>query len=63
MKDEAAGVPINEFVGLRSKVYSYCIDDKYIKKCKGVAKGVVKKSMNLRITKILCLTLHKWSTR
>ena len=31
MKDEAAGVPINEFVGLRSKIYSYCLDHKYIK--------------------------------
>ena len=45
MKDEAADVPINEFVGLRSKMYSYYHDDKYIKKYKGVAKGVVKKSM------------------
>ena len=33
-------MPINEFVGLRS-------NDKYIKKCKGVAKDVVKKSMTL----------------
>ena len=31
MKDEAAGVPIKEFVGLRSKMYSYCLDYKCIK--------------------------------
>ena len=46
MKDEAAGVPIKEFVGLRSKMYSSCLDDNCIKKCKGIAKGVVKTSIS-----------------
>ena len=37
MKDEAAGVPNKEFVGLRSKMYSYHFDDK----CKGVVREIV----------------------
>ena len=32
MKDETAGVPIVEFVGLRSKMYSYVTNDE--KGCK-----------------------------
>ncbi|WAQ94574.1 LOW QUALITY PROTEIN: hypothetical protein MAR_007045 [Mya arenaria] len=44
MKDEAAGTPITEFVGLRSKMYSYTLNNKHaIKKCKGITEGVVKK--------------------
>ena len=42
MKDEAAGVPINEFVGLRSKMYSYCLDHKYIKNAKMSRKVLLK---------------------
>ena len=45
MKDEAAGVPITDFVGLRSKMYSYVLSDKCVKKCKGITKGVVKKNI------------------
>ena len=45
-KDEAGSKPIMEFVGLRSKLYSYKVpeDDKVIesKKCKGVKKATVK---------------------
>ena len=42
-KDEAAGVPIVEFVGLRSKMYSYIKDnDKGGKTAKGIKKNVIK---------------------
>jgi len=42
-KDEAAGKPILEFVGLKSKMYSYTVlDDGEHKKAKGVKKNVVK---------------------
>ena len=42
-KDEAAGVPICEFVGLRSKMYSYMKDDqKGGKTAKGIKNNVIK---------------------
>ena len=42
-KDESAGVPICEFVGLRSKMYSYVKDnDKGGKTAKGIKKNVIK---------------------
>ena len=45
-KDEAAGVPICEFVGLRSKMYSYMRDDrKGGKTAKGIRKNVIKKNI------------------
>lgn len=46
MKDETGGRPIVEFVGLRSKMYSYVYDDETGgKTAKGVKKSVVKKSI------------------
>ena len=46
MKDEAAGKIITEFVGLRSKLYSYKMDEgEENKKCKGIKKQVVKNSI------------------
>ena len=46
MKDEADGESISEFVGLRSKLYAYKMDDgKADKKCKGVKKIVVKNAI------------------
>ena len=42
-KDEAAGKQIEEFVGLRSKLYSYKMAGEDHKKCKGIKKNVVKK--------------------
>src|SRR5678815_3999169 len=44
-KDEAAGKQIEEFVGLRSKLYSYQMAGADHKKAKGVKKSVVKKSI------------------
>ena len=42
-KDEAAGIPIVEFVGLRSKMYSYIKnDEKGGKTAKGIKKNVIK---------------------
>ena len=36
MKDETAGVPIQEFVGLRSKMYSMLYNNQAKKKAKGI---------------------------
>jgi len=41
-KDEAAGKPIKEFVGLKSKMYSYLAGAQEHKKAKGIRKIVVK---------------------
>ena len=45
-KDEAAGKQIEEFVGLRAKLYSYkMFEGNEHKKCKGVKKNVVEKTI------------------
>ena len=45
-KDEVGGKIIDEFVGLRAKLYSYkMLAGEESKKCKGVKKSVVKKSI------------------
>ena len=45
-KDEAAGVPVVEFVGLRSKMYSYMKDnDKGGKTAKGIQKNIITKNI------------------
>ena len=45
-KDEAAGIPICEFVGLRSKMYSYMKDNQEVgKTAKGIKKNVIKKNI------------------
>ena len=42
MKDETAGVPIKEFVGLKPKMYSYLVNGKSKhKKAKGVSRNVI----------------------
>ena len=45
-KDEASGIPINEFIGLRSKMYSYPKDtDECGKTSKSKKKNVIKKDI------------------
>ena len=41
MNDETRGVPIEEFVGLNPKMYSFLVDNCEHKKAKGVNKNVV----------------------
>ena len=42
-KDEAAGIPITEFVGLRSKMYSYIKNNQKVgKTAKGIKKNIIK---------------------
>ena len=62
-KDEAAGKQIAEFVGLRAKLYSYRVEDSYEeKKCKGVKKAVIKKTITFDDYKD-CLFNNKPSMR
>ena len=45
-KDEAAGVPVCEIVGLRSKMYSYIKDNKKgAKTAKGIKKNIIKNEL------------------
>ena len=41
MKDENGGVPIEEFVGLKPKMYSFLVENSEHKKAKGVNRNVV----------------------
>ena len=45
MKDELGGEIMKEFVSLRSKMYSYRVGNAEPKKCKGIKKCVVKKTI------------------
>ena len=36
MKDETRGTPISEFIGLRSKLYSFLCNEKEQKRAKGI---------------------------
>ena len=45
-KDEASGIPVNEFIGLRSKMYPYQKDtDECGKTAKGTRKNFIKKDI------------------
>ena len=56
-KDEATGKIIKEFVGLRAKLYSYkMFEGEESKKCKGVKKRVVEKSITHEDYKTCLLT-------
>ena len=46
-KDETAGVPIEDFIGLKSKMYSVSLDSgKDSKKAKGVKENVIRKGIS-----------------
>ena len=46
-KDEAAGIPVTEFVGLRSKMYSLSYDNNESKRtAKGIKKDVIKNNLS-----------------
>ena len=65
-KDEGSGDPITEFVGLKSKMYSYKTENKENKTAKGVKKNVIKCQLCLsdyRDTLFNCTTMrHKMRT-
>ena len=62
-KDEANGNNIKEFVGLRAKLYSFKMEEgKENKKCKGIKKAVVEKSIRHEDYKT-CLTTGKEQLR
>ena len=45
-KDEACGIPITEFIGLKSKMYSYVKDnEKGGRTAKGIKKNVIKNNI------------------
>ena len=45
MKDELGGEVMKEFISLRPKMYSYRVGNSEPKKCKGIKKCVVKKTI------------------
>ena len=46
MKDELGGKIMKEFISLRLKMYSYRVKNSEPKKCKGIKKCIVKKTIN-----------------
>ena len=62
MKDELGGEVMKEFISLRPKMYSYRVRNSETKKCKGIKKCVVKKTITFDDYK-KCLfegrTVHK----
>ena len=59
-KDRISGIPVNEFIGLRSKMYSD-LKDTYEcgKTAKGIKKNVIRKILNMRIIKTFYSTINK----
>ena len=46
MKDELGGKIMKEFISLRPKMYSYRVEESEPKKCKGIKRCVVKKTIS-----------------
>lgn len=61
-KDKAAGKQITHFVGLRPKLYSYKLENKDNRKCKGIKKNVMKKEITFNDYK-QCLFLGEEEMR
>ena len=60
-KDECGGLPMGSFIGLRSKMYSYLMDNgKNNKTCKGVKKDVIKKIYHIATTKMYYLITNRY---
>ena len=63
-KDEVSGILINEFIGLRKKMYSYLKDtDECGKTAKGIKKNVMKNIPNMRIIKTIYSTINKYTIK
>ena len=62
MKDELGGKIMKEFISLRPKMYNYSVEEQEPKKCKGIKKRVVKKTVSFEDYK-KCLfegvTIHR----
>ena len=55
-KDEVKGKVIDEFVGLRAKLYSFkMFEGEETKKCKGVKNRWLKRLLHMKIIKSVCL--------
>ena len=62
MKDECAGTPIAEYIGLRPKLHSVLwADEQLIKKAKGVKKYVIKKQINFENYKDALFNKQKYT--
>ena len=62
MKDELGGKIMKEFISLRPKMYSYRVEESEPKKCKGIKKCVVKKTISFEDYKRCLLkgtTMHR----
>ena len=55
MKDETNGIEITEFVGLRSKLYAFKVEEDEHKKCKGIKKSVMSTDISFKIIEIVYL--------
>ena len=51
MKDELSGKIMKEFISFRPKMYSYRVEESEPKKCKGIKKCVVKKTISFEDNK------------